>query len=206
MRYIIKENFHEDYIWLKDHLPENGCKGTRSHEDITESDSELTRLFFRCGGWQKFWEELHTFDFWQPYLSEFGISDITKGMFNEGYIEERGGQHWKHDFRFFYSRMDIGYAYKGYGIDNGGKGNHIDNRNRVLSGLWYFTDQSKLNGGEFQITNKEGDVLKTIEIEENMAIISVQDKDGWHKVNPLRDGKRIAVYFALCCSEDYWIR
>lgn len=205
MKYKIIEDFHPDFKWMKESLPENGCAGTRSHEDITESDGAFNELMVNCSAWEKFWNELHSFEFWKPYLEEFEI-DIEKGHFMPEYFEERGGQHWQHDFKFFYARMDIGYAFKGYGISNGGKGNHIDNKNRVLSGLWYFTDQNALNGGEFCITNKEGDVKKVIPLAENKAIISVQDAEGWHKVNPLKSGKRIAVYFALCCSQNYWIR
>ena len=206
MKYEILYDFWPDYKLMKEALPEQPLgKSVRSHGDIAEGDPEFRILMSRCPYWLWFFNHLHSLDFWLPFLDNWDISGIEP--FNSHYIEGRQGEH-DHTGTdpFFYARMDIGYGYPGYGIVNGGKGNHIDRSNRVLSALWYFTDQSEIDGGEFCVTNKDGDVLEKIELRENMAIFNVQDADGWHMVNPLNSGKRIGVYMALSCSEDFWDR
>jgi hypothetical protein len=135
--------------------------------------------------------------------------DIDLSNFNPEFIEPSDGLI-RTEEKFFYGRMDVGFGLEGYGLFNGGKGNHIDNFNRVISCLLYFTDQSEIEGGEFEITNKEGLTEQRVSIRENMCIMSVQDSKAWHRVNPVNrlvnGNPRTAIYFALSYSQKYFDR
>jgi hypothetical protein len=205
MRYAAIHGFRYDYHQLRAGLPARGNAGMRSHEDITERDVELRTLIWADVAWMRLWQDIHSYEFWLPYLNMWNIRGVTEDLFDPNFIEDRTGGHGSDDIKFF-GRMDIGYGDPGYGVVNGGKGLHIDRPNRIMSGLLYFTDQSELEGGEFMAMNQGLDKLTTIPLEENLAIISVQDKDGMHMVRPLSKGRRVAVYFALSCTEDYWDR
>ena len=147
--------------------------------------------------------------FWISLCSQLGISYPKHLEFDKEYIEPKNGLV-REQKQFLYSRMDIGFGFEGYGLLKGGKGNHIDNYNRIISCLLYFSDQDSFDGGQFQSTDKDGNILQEFNIRENMFIASVQDADGWHRVEPvtkLRDGNpRIAIYFALSTTFKYFDR
>ena len=144
-------------------------------------------------------------DFWVDLCTTFSID--MPGNFREDYIEPKNGLIDEKD-HFSYGRMDIGFGLEGYGAVNGGRGNHIDKFNRVISCLLYFSDQSDFEGGQFCFTNKEGEVDQIINIDENLLIASVQDANGWHKVMPVTKVRkpRVALYFALSTSYRHWKR
>ena len=50
-----------------------------------------------------------------------------------------------------FSRIDIGYAGLGYGIKNGGRGVHTDNRRRLFSCLLYLNTPTDMEGGEHKL-------------------------------------------------------
>src|SRR5690606_8315359 len=83
-------------------------------------------------------------------------SVYTKVMgmeFDPDLKESRDGKTLDRSKDKLYIRMDIGIGLNDYGLINGGKGCHIDLPQRLTSGLIYLTDQSDLDGGEFQIND-----------------------------------------------------
>lgn len=205
MNAFIKYNFlpEQFYKAIKEEIDAvdlSSLKGGRSSLDLREDQITTPALMdFN-------WNFTNNSNWWEKCLYYLG-TEIKQSEFKPNFIEPPNGL-FQTDEKFLYGRMDVGYGIEGYGVVNGGKGNHIDNFNRIISCLLYFSDQSDMEGGEFEITNAKGETLQRINIRENLLIASVQDKDGWHRVNPVRSVKspRKAIYFALSYSQKYWER
>ena len=208
---FLENDFYEkvkEEINLNDSYKGKMTKGLRSHYDILEQNITtpyLKELIKNYANNPKFWkqlcEDLH-----------INIGDDFEDKFKE-YIEPAGGldpSQGDKNNQFFYSRFDVGYGMPGYGVVNGGRGVHIDNKNRVISALLYFGDQSEYEGGEFDIANEDGSVCQRISLRDNLCIMSAQNKNGWHKVNPLKkllnNRPRIGIYFALSSNCQFWER
>lgn len=202
---IIDYNFlpMDQYSLLKSEIYDldlNELKSGRSSLDLPESKINTPQL-------ERF-NSLYTNNahFWGVMLNRFKLGHNYDF---KNHIEPDNGVFQTNE-KFMYGRMDVGFGIEGYGEINGGKGNHIDNFNRVISCLLYFSDQDDFNGGEFEVTDKYGNTLQSLKIRENMCIMSVQDKDGWHRVNPVKallTGKpRVAIYFALSATWKYFNR
>lgn len=203
-RLIVEYGFHEHYEELKKDFPKNLHESVRSHEDLYSTDNLYQELLGNSPAWYWLDKKVHSYNFWKPILDKFGL--YISAPFNDYYREPRSGVVEEHFVRFLYARMDIGLGLPGYGIENGGRGLHIDNPQRIISGLLYFTDQRELDGGEFDVCDEDGCLYQRISLKENMAILSLQNEDAWHRVSPLLSGERRAVYFALNASWRYWDR
>jgi plasmid maintenance system antidote protein VapI len=185
---------------------ENKTVNMRSHFDITESEMITPNLL-------KFIKNyVNNPEFWLNLSKDLHI-DLGKNFtkeFKEFIEPNKGLNEFDRLNPFFFSRVDVGYGMEGYGVINGGKGLHIDNTNRVISCLLYFNSQSDFEGGEFEICDKDGSTIQRISLQENLLISSSQNKDGWHRVNPLTklkgDKPRIGIYFALSTNYEYWER
>ena len=190
----------------------------RSHKDIYHTDGLFTVLL-QNRSWNDFYYNCIKNKYWwdERMLAHFDWSgqhchhSPHLMNFNGAYVEPRSGKLPDIAEPFLFSRMDVGYGFEGYGQENGGKGVHIDLRQRVMSGLLYFSNQDELEGGEFEVWNADGSqLLQRIPVEENMAIVSVQNEHAWHAVNPvtkLKTGSpRTAAYFALSCTQKFWKR
>ena len=110
---------------------------------------------------------------------------------------------------FLYSRLDIGYGKKNYGILNGGSGPHVDNPQRLISILIFFRGFSSIQGGEHRIYEKKDNklvVFESFEPKKNRLIASVQKNNSFHGVNPIKDisGQRNACYLAISCTKKIW--
>jgi hypothetical protein len=173
----------------------------RSHKDIYFGDSEWGRMDIR---WRRLYESVHSRRFWLPVCDRLDMT--IPENFDPLFLEPRNGVMPPTSENFTYARCDIGLGLAGYGVDNGGRGVHIDNPQRIISGLLYFTDQSEIDGGEFDICEADGTLVERIPLAKNRAVISVQNNEAWHKVNPLIKGERRAVYFALSSSQKVWDR
>lgn len=204
---LIKHGFLEPefYARLRETYPEPPKGGFRGHYDLSHTDPRFRSL---NPAWNALAVYLTGRAFWERAIRQFPTArPIVLDRFQQLQAESPSGET-KHLPDCQYPRVDIGWGLPGYGVQNGGKGNHIDNRNRIISGLLYFTDQSELEGGEFELTDAEGNTLHRVPIRENMCIMSVQNSDGWHRVNPLRAAKdyRRAVYFALSDTRNVFGR
>jgi hypothetical protein len=109
-----------------------------------------------------------------------------------------------------FSRIDIGYAGLGYGIKNGGKGVHTDNRRRIFSCLLYLNSPEEMVGGEHRLYSMSKsynlNIEKTIPIKSNLFVASLQNNYALHDVNPITKivGYRKAIYIGVTCTNDIW--
>lgn len=205
----IRRNFlsQKSYQKLERELPpmDNVLGLVRSHRDIYETD----RITDRMPYWKHFFKYVHSGQMWFPFFKYLNTSDLlyqfSTEYYDPNYIEPRNGVVKEKDV-FFYSRIDIGYGIEDYGRVNGGKGIHIDLPQRVMSALIYFSDQQDMTGGEFEIYSPQKELIRRVPIEKNMLILSIQNHNAYHAVNPIVkcNKPRIAVYMALSCSRPAW--
>tara|TARA_R100001509_G_scaffold106741_1_gene63335 strand:+ start:91 stop:852 length:762 start_codon:yes stop_codon:yes gene_type:complete len=112
-----------------------------------------------------------------------------------------------HDDLFLFPRLDFGLGLSGYGINNGGRGPHVDNVTRLISFMIFFTNQSELIGGEhrlYSIKEENLFVKKIINTKQNRMLASVQSNIAFHDVNPLLKGQRKAIYMSISCNAKIW--
>ena len=99
---------------------------------------------------------------------------------------------------------------KGYGIKSGGGGIHVDNPQRIISMLFYLGGYKTINGGEHRIWKKKNEeeieIYETIQPKENSIIVSLQNNNAFHDVNPVTsiDGTRNTFYLAISCTNQIW--
>lgn len=201
---LILDNFLAipHYIEMLNSFPEVTNAGVRSMNDLYSGDKEYKPFIENNRAWRIFHEMVFTKSHWES----LHMADISQYEFNPTYQEPRGGELESGLDKFLYGRIDVGVAREGYGINNGGRGPHVDNCQRIISGLLYFTDQSELEGGEFVFCKKDGTPIQIVPIEQNLCILSRQDKEAYHFVNPLRRGIRRFVYFSLNATWPFYDR
>lgn len=201
----VLDNFLESkhYIAMHSCFPTVKNASVRADNDIYCGDKEYISHISKYRPWQVFHEMIFSQQFWEPYFPT--IKDFK---FDNGHLEHRAGVlDSKVTEKFLYSRIDVGVAGPGYGINNGGRGVHVDNKQRIISGLLYFTDQHTIDGGEFCFCTPDGKISSMHQLKQNRAIISHQDtENGWHMVNPLRRGIRKFIYFSLNATWSYYGR
>ncbi len=184
----------------------------RSHMDIYHGDREMFSLFQGGGRWGTLANSLREKFYWECRLEELKYDskdtwfDVRNLKFRPDYIEPRSGLNPENLDLFIYPRIDIGFGGIGYGVENGGKGLHIDMSHRICSAMLYLTDQSKLSGGEIEVWNSPREMQEKIDLRELLGVSILQDHNGWHRVNPITScaEPRIAVYMALSCTKDIW--
>ena len=109
-----------------------------------------------------------------------------------------------------FPRLDIGYAGKGYGIKNGGKGIHTDNHKRLFSCLLYLNKPSIMIGGEHRLydmdKNYKMHLKECYSIKQDLFIATLQNNRAFHDVNPILeiDGYRKAIYIGITCTKKLW--
>lgn len=216
--FVVYEDFlpRDTYAVMRASLPAMSDVGgnVRSHKDLYWTDPEFEELR-KAPAWKGFLEHIvHSREFWMAAIDR--LNPNLDAMFHDPrtlpfatpdqYVERRDGCRPIEPEAFLYGRIDIGYGVEGYGLENGGRGVHIDLPQRIISMLLYFTDQSALEGGEFEIYSDRDTFYKRIPIKQNMAIMSLQDENAWHRVNPVvrASEPRIAAYIALSCSQRIW--
>jgi hypothetical protein len=110
---------------------------------------------------------------------------------------------------FLYPRFDIGYGGVGYGLENGGRGIHIDNLPRLISVLVFLNKPISMTGGTHRLYGlRRGEpVLERVYVPTaGLMIASLQSNRAFHDVEPISaiDGERRAFYMAISCSEPIW--
>lgn len=208
--FAVINNFLDSGLFakLEKDFPDVNNEGVRAHNDLYCTDKEYMELLEESDAWQGFHNMVFSQTFWERIVKDYFRSEIKFNLnFKNDFRENRSGTPVFQTLRFYtYGRIDIGVAHQGYGINNGGRGVHIDNKQRLISGLLYFTNQSEIDGGEFDICDSNGQVFERIPVKKNRAIISIQNENAWHKVNPLKTGIRKFVYFSLNSSWNFWGR
>jgi hypothetical protein len=110
---------------------------------------------------------------------------------------------------FLYPRFDIGYAGVGYGINNGGRGVHVDNLPRLISILVFLNTPRSMVGGTHRLYGLRGSkpvLRKVYRSVSGLLIASLQSNLAFHDVEPIAEieGDRRAFYIAVSCSEPIW--
>lgn len=111
-----------------------------------------------------------------------------------------------------FSRIDIGYGGKGYGLKNGGRGIHTDNRRRLFSCLLYLNTPQDMVGGAHRMYSVDADFTPTLSAsfspEADYFVGSLQSNFAFHDVDPITQitGVRKAIYVGITCTTDIWAR
>jgi hypothetical protein len=110
---------------------------------------------------------------------------------------------------FLYPRFDIGYGGVGYGVDNGGRGVHIDNLPRLISILVFLNTPRSMTGGAHRLYGLRGSkpvIEKVYHPVAGLLVASLQSNRAFHDVQPISniEGQRRAFYMAVSCSEPIW--
>ncbi len=108
-----------------------------------------------------------------------------------------------------YPRFDIGYGGVGYGVNNGGRGIHVDNLPRLVSVLVYLNTPPSMVGGAhrlYALRGSEPVLAQAYRPVAGLLIASLQSNRAFHDVEPITaiDGQRRAFYMAVSCSEPIW--
>jgi hypothetical protein len=110
---------------------------------------------------------------------------------------------------FLYPRFDIGYGGVGYGLQNGGRGIHIDNLPRLISILVFVNNPTSMTGGAHRLYGlRRGEPVLQREYlpTAGLMIASLQSNRAFHDVEPIAaiDGERRAFYMAVSCNQPIW--
>ena len=110
-----------------------------------------------------------------------------------------------------YPRFDIGYGGVGYGLDNGGRGIHVDNPPRLVSILVFLNTPQFMDGGThrlYGVRRSKPYLEKVYNPVAGLLIASLQSNRAFHDVDAIKaiDGERRAFYMAISCSEPIWRR
>ena len=109
-----------------------------------------------------------------------------------------------------FPRLDIGYAGKGYGVKNGGRGVHTDNKKRLFACLLYLNEPDLMIGGEHRLykmdKNYKMHQIESYSVKQDFFIATLQNNTAFHDVNPIIkiNGYRKAIYVGITCTEDIW--
>ena len=195
----------------------------RMHGDTTFGDDLYNNLMSNSEAYKNLhnWVYSENFinffiDFFEPDLnSQYDLIDSPKNFEKKNEPVEIGKVFNLNNFQnnsskpFLYSRLDLGYGKKDYGVDTGGRGPHIDNPQRLISILIYIGGYSQINGGEHRIYKKSENELKIFDVIKpigNRVVASLQNNVAFHDVNPVKDivGQRNAFYLAISASKKIW--
>jgi hypothetical protein len=125
-------------------------------------------------------------------------------------LETRSGKCFSVETPKLFPRLDIGYAGKGYGIKNGGRGVHTDNVKRLFSCLLYLNEPDSMIGGEHRLykmdDNYEMHLKECYSVKQDFFIATLQNNTAFHDVNPILqiEGYRKAIYVGITCTNDLW--
>jgi hypothetical protein len=110
---------------------------------------------------------------------------------------------------FLYPRFDIGYGGIGYGLNNGGRGIHIDNLPRLIPIMVFLNTPRGMVGGAhrlYRLRKNKPELSKVYQPKAGLLIASLQSNRAFHDVEPITaiDGERRALYIAVSCSKPIW--
>ena len=227
--YIIIDEFFEQDFYLE--LEKNFPKAEdftinnvgRMHGDTTYGDTLYKKLLIKSNAYKKLHDWVYNKQF-IDYFVNFFEKDINHQPDLIGHPKkfekiskpvEIGKVFNLDNFQnntqdpFLYSRLDLGYGKKNYGVSTGGRGPHIDNPQRLISILIYIGGYKSIKGGEHRIYQLKGEKLQVFdEIKplENRLIASLQNNSAFHDVNPVSNisGQRNAFYLAISASKKIW--
>jgi len=103
---------------------------------------------------------------------------------------------------------------EGYGKDNGGKGIHVDNPQRLICLLFFLGGNKKMIGGEHRVWKENNTSINTPTMElvrsvkpfPNLLIGNLNSNKAYHDVNPITyiKGSRNCFFIAISSSCKIW--
>ena len=224
--HVIQENFTSfSQNQLLDNFPSLDLFGTtiRMDGDLSTHDANFKEFLSMNTIYNKIIKDLSSKVFIKNLMENFNnyiqfeldrnelLHDPRNLEIIEENLEGRSGSALKEfDSPKIFSRIDIGYAGLGYGIKNGGKGVHTDNKRRIFSCLLYLNSPEEMVGGEHRLYSMSKsynlNIEKTIPIKSNLFVASLQNNYALHDVNPITKivGYRKAIYIGVSCTNDIW--
>lgn len=223
---VIDNAIHEDREMLMDFPKDSDFgEGVRMHGDLCWDDLNYEKLINKSVIYNRFHQYVY---------SEKFINDVVN-IFKNFYDDELHSNNLLHDPRIashqtqprenrtppnmnqieentdkfiLYPRFDIGVGKLNYGLTNGGGGIHTDNRNRLIS-ILYFLGDDYMIGGEhrlYGVSDNKPFLSKTIKPKHNRLVISLQTNKALHDVNPVSfiEGSRKAFYLAISSNKSLW--
>jgi hypothetical protein len=194
----------------------------RMDGDLTAGDRAYEELVTQSSAYRALHRQVYSTEFIQALLELFR-SPIERACRNGELlvdpfslrivpepVENRVGRFFEGaSDAFLYPRFDIGYGGVGYGVDNGGRGVHVDNLPRLISILVFLNTPQAMVGGTHRLygLRRSRPVLKKIvHPKANLLIASLQSNRAFHDVEPIAgiDGERRAFYMAVSCSKPIW--
>jgi len=222
--HLICDDVFHNFSELKNFYPTNFSNAPiRMHKDLTFGDAS-----YECEILKSPMKHLHNYVYSEAFIKDFLniFENEIHNLYTSGELlhnplsmnvkpepyETRGKFIGKHNISndgdlFLFPRLDFGLGLSGYGVNNGGKGPHVDNVTRLISFMIFFTNQDELIGGEhrlYSIKNENLFVKKIINTKENRMLASMQSNVAFHDVNPLIKGQRKAIYMSISCSTKIW--
>lgn len=167
--------------------------------DLYCDDLEYKSLIGGSEHWLKFHKMIFSKSFWQFYLPTIEVYS-----FSALYREHKSGAMDPRERRpFLYSRIDIlteraGSTHKA--------GIHIDEKQRICTGVLCFTNHWELDGGEIILCHPDGRAKKIIKFEDNLCTVNHQDKDGHHYTSPMKRGTKRFIQFSLNATWEFYKR
>lgn len=219
---LIQENFfdaelYKDLLKTFPHTSKFG-KAFRMHGELTFPDYNYRKLL-KNKSWNKLHNYIYSNQFVDKMLNYFSDEiklqkDILINVDDFEYKLEYEGRKINKNYqinnvdKYLHTRMDIGYGIENYGQIGGGGGIHIDNYSRLFSILVYFCDTSDFENGEFQVhdANNNFNIVNKIKPKHNLAVISIQNNEAYHSVNPVKKCKkpRYSLYISIYCKQNLW--
>lgn len=204
-------------------LHEFGSSSIRMDGDMTYPNNNYLDLILRSQIYMELHRLVYSVDFIEAFLDAFR-DDIHRALVDgdlllnpfdmrivsdpyETEIFELGASSALRPF--LYPRLDLGYGGKGYGIQSGGSGIHVDNWPRLISILYYVNTPDSMTGGDFRGYSFDGaSPVESFSVRprEGLMLSSLQVNEALHDVNPVSKivGTRNAFYIAISCSLPVW--
>jgi hypothetical protein len=195
----------------------------RMDGDLTVGDPAYEELVSRSSVWGALHRQVYSKPFMEVFLGLFRrqiqlayergellANPNTLTIVSEPVEQRVGGRSFVGGKEpFLYPRFDIGYGGVGYGLENGGRGIHIDNLPRLISILVFLNKPTSMTGGAHRLygLRRGNPVLERVYLPTaGLMIASLQSNRAFHDVEPIAaiDGERRAFYMAVSCSQPIW--
>ncbi len=233
------ENFFDEKFFLqleKDFPSENQFSAQKNNirrmsYDTSHGDELYSNLLSKSKAFKELHDYIYSKEFINYFINLFKI-DILKEIENKNLIKnifdfELHTEPFEHkiiDHRtllkskytedFLYPRIDIGIGKEGYGKDDGGRGIHVDNPQRLICLLFFVGGHKKMIGGEHRVWKEKNtsintptmEMVRTITPSPNLLIGNVNSNKAYHDVNPVTyiEGSRNAFFIAISASCKIW--
>ena len=233
------ENFFDEkfYLQLEKDFPSDEKFSTQKNnvKRMSYDTSHGYELYSNLLSKSKVFKELHDYVYSNEFINYFinlFKTDILKEIKNKNLIknvfdfefhpepfehkiiDQRKLLRNKYAEDFLYPRIDLGIGKEGYGKNDGGRGIHVDNPQRLICLLFFLGGHKKMIGGEHRVWKENYTTINTPTMElvrsvtpdRNLLIGNVNSNKAYHDVNPITyiEGSRKAFFMAISASCKIW--